>query len=168
MIREVKLADSGAIAEIYNYYIEKSPATFEEIPVTVSDMEKRIQELKKDFPYLVYEENEEIVGYAYAHHYHPRSAYRFTLEDSIYLRNGFQGKGIGKALLGELLGRLKNNDVHAIIASITVPNEQSIALHESFGFKNVGIFKEVGRKFNKWRDVGYWEYFYKEEMYLKR
>jgi phosphinothricin acetyltransferase len=160
MIRAVKLSDSRTIAEIYNYYIEKSPATFEEVPVTVSDMEKRIQELKKDFPYLVYEENGEIVGYAYVHQYHPRSAFRFTLEDSIYLRNGFQGKGIGKALLGELLRKLKNNNIHAIMASITIPNEKSIALHESFGFKKVGIFKEVGKKFNKWHDVGYWEFLY--------
>ncbi|MDR1225359.1 MAG: GNAT family N-acetyltransferase [Prevotellaceae bacterium] len=160
MIREVKFSDSEAIAEIYNYYIEKSPATFEEVPVAASDMEKRIQELKKDFPYLVCEENEEIVGYAYAHHYHPRSAYRFTLEDSIYIRNGFQGRGTGKALLGELLGKLKNNDVHAIVAAITIPNAKSIALHESFGFKKIGIFKEVGRKFNRWQDVGHWEYFY--------
>jgi phosphinothricin acetyltransferase len=141
-------------------YVEKSPATFEEVPITVSDMEKRIRKLKKDFPYLVYEENEEIVGYAYVHPYHPRSAYKFTLEDSIYLRNGFQGRGIGKALLGELLGKLKNNTIHAIIASITVPNEKSTALHEFFGFKKVGILKEVGKKFNKWHDVGYWEFLY--------
>jgi phosphinothricin acetyltransferase len=80
VIREVRLSDSSAIAEIYNYYIENSTATFEEVPVTVSDMEERIQELKSDFPYLVCVENEEIVGYAYAHNYHSRSAYRFTLK----------------------------------------------------------------------------------------
>ena len=157
MIRPVELLDCKAIADIYNYYIETTVITFEEVPILVSEMQNRVNEIRKLFPYLVYEENGEILGYAYVDAFHSRSAYRFTLEDSIYVRNGCQGKGIGKALLNELLNEVKKTDTHSIMAKIALPNERSVKLHEAFGFKNVGTLKEVGRKFDKWLDVGYWE-----------
>ena len=157
MIRSVELADCKAITDIYNYYIEATVITFEEIPLTVSEMQNRVKGIREIFPYLVYEENGEILGYAYVDAFHSRSAYRFTLEDSIYLRNGCQGKGIGRALLNELLNEVKKRDAHSIMAKIALPNERSVNLHEAFGFKNVGTLKEVGRKFDKWLDVGYWE-----------
>jgi len=157
MIRSVELSDSKSITDIYNYYIETTAITFEEIPLTAPEMQKRVNGIRELFPYLVYEENGEILGYAYLDAFHSRSAYRFTLEDSIYLRNGSQGKGIGRALLDELLNEVKKRDAHSIMAKITLPNERSVNLHEAFGFKNVGILKEVGRKFDKWLDVGYWE-----------
>jgi phosphinothricin acetyltransferase len=157
MIRPVELLDCKAITDIYNYYIETTVITFEEVPMAVPEMQNRINGIRELFPYLVYEENGEILGYAYVDAFHSRSAYRFTLEDSIYLRNGCQGKGIGKALLKELLNEIKKSDKHSIVAKIALPNERSINLHEAFGFKNVGTLKEVGRKFDKWLDVGYWE-----------
>jgi phosphinothricin acetyltransferase len=157
MIRPVELSDCKSITDIYNYYIETTVITFEEIPMTVSEMQNRINEIRGLFPYLVYEENGEILGYAYVDAFHVRSAYRFTLEDSIYLRNGRQGKGIGRALMDALLNEVKKCDAHSIMAKITLPNERSINLHEAFGFKNVGTLEEVGRKFDKWLDVGYWE-----------
>jgi phosphinothricin acetyltransferase len=157
MIRPVELSDCKAIADIYNYYIETTAITFEEIPMTVPEMQNRVNGIRELFPYLVYEESGEILGYAYVDAFHSRSAYRFTLEDSIYLRNGCQGKGMGRALLDELLKEVKKRGAHSIMAKITLPNEKSINLHEAFGFKNVGILKEVGRKFDKWLDVGYWE-----------
>jgi len=157
MIRTVDLSDCKSIADIYNYYIEATAITFEETPLTVPEMQNRVSGIRELFPYLVYEECGEIFGYAYVDSFHSRSAYRFTLEDSIYLRNGCQGKGIGRALLDELLNEVKKRDTHSIMAKITLPNEKSIKLHEAFGFKNVGTLKEVGRKFDKWLDVGYWE-----------
>ena len=157
MIRPVELSDCKSITDIYNYYIETTVITFEEIPMTVPEMQKRVNEIRELFPYLVYEENGEIMGYAYVDAFHSRCAYRFTLEDSIYVRNGQQGKGIGRALLDELLNEVKKRDAHSIIAKIALPNERSIKLHEAFGFKNVGTLKEVGRKFDRWLDVGYWE-----------
>jgi phosphinothricin acetyltransferase len=157
MIRPVELLDCKAITDIYNYYIESTVITFEEVPLSVPEMQNRVNEICKLFPYLVYEESGEILGYAYVDAFHSRSAYRFTLEDSIYLRNGCQGKGMGKALLSELLNEVKKHDAHSIMAKIALPNEKSVKLHEAFGFKNVGTLQEVGRKFDTWLDVGYWE-----------
>ena len=157
MIRPVEIADCKAITDIYNYYIETTVITFEETPLSVPEMQDRVNEIRALFPYLVYEEDGEILGYAYVDAFHSRSAYRFTLEDSIYLRNGRQGKGMGRALLNELLNQVKKRGAHSIMAKITLPNERSVKLHEAFGFKNVGTLKEVGRKFDKWLDVGYWE-----------
>jgi phosphinothricin acetyltransferase len=157
VIRSVELSDCRSIADIYNYYVETTTATFEEIPVTVLEMQNRVNGIQEFFPYLVYEENREILGFAYVDTFHSRSAYRCTLEDTIYLRNGYQGKGIGKALLGTLLDEVRKQDAHAVIAKIALPNEGSTNLHEAFGFRNVGILKEVGRKFDTWVDVGYWE-----------
>ena len=157
MIRPVELSDCKAITDIYNYYIETTVITFEEIPLTVPEMQNRVSGIRGLFPYLVYEENGEILGFAYVDAFHSRSAYRFTLEDSIYLRNGSQGRGIGKTLFDALLNEVKKRDAHSIMAKIALPNERSINLHEAFGFKNVGTLREVGRKFDKWLDVGYWE-----------
>ena len=157
MIRPVELSDCKSIADIYNFYIETTAITFEEIPITAAEMQNRVNGIRALFPYLVYEEDGEILGYAYVDAFHSRSAYRFTLEDSIYLRNGRQGKGMGRALLNELLNQVKKRGAHSIMAKITLPNERSVKLHEAFGFKNVGTLKEVGRKFDKWLDVGYWE-----------
>jgi phosphinothricin acetyltransferase len=157
MIRPVELSDCKSITDIYNYYIETTVITFEEVPLTVPEMQNRVNEIREHFPYLVYEENGEILGYAYVDAFHSRSAYRFTLEDSIYLRNGCQGKGMGRALFDALLNEVKKRDTHSIMAKIALPNERSIKLHEAFCFKNVGTLKEVGRKFDKWLDVGYWE-----------
>jgi len=157
MIRPVELSDCNSITDIYNYYIEKTVITFEEVPLTIPEMHNRVNEIRALFPYLVYEESGEILGYAYVDAFHSRSAYRFTLEDSIYLRNGCQGKGIGRALLNELLNEVRKRGAHSIMAKIALPNERSVKLHEAFGFKNVGALKEVGRKFDKWLDVGYWE-----------
>ena len=157
MIRSIKPSDCKSVTDIYNYYIETTSITFEEVPITVSEMQNRVNGIRELFPYLVYEEDGKILGYAYVDTFHSRSAYRFTLENSIYLRNGYQGKGIGKALMNELLNEAKKRDTHSIIAVIALPNERSVNLHEAFGFKNVGTLKEVGRKFDKWIDVGYWE-----------
>ncbi|MDR2730421.1 MAG: GNAT family N-acetyltransferase [Treponema sp.] len=157
MIREVVLSDCKSIMDIYNYYIEKTIISFEESPLTVTEMETRVNEIDERFPYLVYEEEGHILGYAYVNTFQSRSAYRFTLENSIYVRNGYQGKGIGKALLNELINEVRKLEIHSIIAKIALPNAISIKLHETFYFKNAGILKEAGRKFDKWIDVGYWE-----------
>jgi phosphinothricin acetyltransferase len=157
MIRQIALSDCNSIMEIYNYYIETTTITFEEIPITAKDMETRILEIIKHFPFIIYEEEGNKHGFAYVNTFQSRSAYRFTLEDSIYLRDGYIGKGIGKILLNELINEVKKTETHSIIAKIALPNERSVKLHETFNFKNVGILREVGKKFDKWIDVGYWE-----------
>ncbi|MDR1430407.1 MAG: GNAT family N-acetyltransferase [Spirochaetaceae bacterium] len=157
MIRAAGPGDAGAIVFIYNHYIKNSPATFEEMPLSVQDMAVRMRELGRGYPWIVWEENGEILGYAYMHRYHERMAYRFTAEDSIYIKAGCEGRGIGKALLESLIAAARKMKLRALLSIITVPNAASVALHEKFGFQKVGQFHEVGYKFKTWLDVGYWE-----------
>jgi phosphinothricin acetyltransferase len=157
MVRFVRADDAAAISDIYNYYIENTVITFEEEPVSAKTMEERIRMVTARYPWLVREEAGEILGYSYVHPWHERSAYRFTAEDSIYLKHGSEGKGIGTALFGRLLEETRKLDLHTLMSVITVPNAVSVGLHEKFGFKQVGCFAEVGYKFGRRLDVGYWE-----------
>lgn len=156
-IRSAKINDGGQITEIYNYYIHQTHHTFETEPITSIEMQNRIEDITKDYPFLVAEEDGEILGYAYSTKYKTRQAYRHSVEVSVYVKNDCKRKKIGKSLYRELLNILSGTDVHAIIAGIALPNEASIKLHEDFGFEKVAHFREVGFKFGKWIDVGYWE-----------
>ena len=157
-IRPVKLSDAAQIAEIYNFYIETSHATFELDKVDSFEMENRIREtFQKNYPFFVCEENENILGYAYGRQFRPRRAYIHSIEVSVYIKNGAEGKGIGSSLYQKLFAEILQRDFHAIIAGISLPNDASIKLHEKFGFEKVAHFREVGYKFGRWIDVGYWE-----------
>jgi phosphinothricin acetyltransferase len=157
MIRPVHSTDAAALCAIYNYYIEQTVVSFEQEPVSPADMEKRILTITAKYPWLVYEDAGTVLGYAYINTWRERYAYRFSVEDSIYLKRGCEGRGIGTALLSALLNAARARDIHAIIAGITVPNERSARLHEAFGFKQIALFNAVGYKMNQWLDVGYWE-----------
>lgn len=157
MIRSVKLSDAKTIAEMYNTYILRSSATFEEVPVTELEMKRRIEAIYERLPWLVYEEKGEIMGYAYASDWKQRSGYLHTAETTVYLHKTITQKGIGTKLYSELLKQLEQLNFHAIIAGIALPNEASIALHEKFKFKKIAHFSEVGLKFGRWIDVGYWQ-----------
>jgi phosphinothricin acetyltransferase len=157
MIRPVKPTDALAISGIYNYYIANTVITFEERPVGAAEMEKRIREIGAQFPFFVWEDEGTIQGYAYVNKWKERVSFRYSVEDSIYIRNGMEGKGIGRALFTHLLEAVKKTDIHAVVAGITLPNDRSIPLHEKFGFTKIGQFNEIGYKMNKWQDVGYWE-----------
>ena len=157
MIREVQKEDAEAIAAIYNHFVENTVVTFEEEIVTVDEMAQRIETISAEFPWFVFEENGQILGFAYAKTWQVKSAYRYSLESTVYLSPGQAGKGIGTGLYERLLAELKQRGVHAVIAGITLPNPHSIALHEKFGFTKAAHYKEVGRKFDKWIDVGYWQ-----------
>ena len=157
MIREVQKGDAGAVAEIYNHFVENTVVTFEEEAVSVDEMAQRIETIGGEFPWLVFEEEGKILGFAYAKTWQVKSAYRFSLESTVYLAPGQAGKGIGTGLYEQLLPELKSRGVHVVIAGITLPNPHSIALHEKFGFTKAAHYKEVGRKFGEWIDVGYWQ-----------
>ncbi len=157
-IRDVKLADAAHITEIYNYYIESTAISFEEEPVSVEAMEQRISEtLSCGLPWLVAEKQGKVVGYAYAGRWKPRSAYRFTIEPSIYVQFGRTGEGIGISLYSALLEVLKANNYQNAISVIALPNPSSIGLHERLGFKKVGEFANIGVKFGERHSVGYWQ-----------
>ena len=157
MIREVKLSDAKAIVDIYNYYILNTNITFEEKQLTVDDMEERIIEKTAKHPWIVYERDGQVIGYAYLSGWHSRSAYRYSNEASIYLNSNEKGHGIGKELFGQLSEVSKCYGVHTIVSGITIPNTESISLHEKFGFKKIAEFEEIGFKNNKWLNVGYWQ-----------
>jgi len=157
-IRPVEFSDAPQIAEIYNYYIKNSLATFELETIDGAEMENRIREtLGGNYPYFVAEENEEILGYAYGHQFRARIAYRHSAEISVYIKDGFGGKGIATLLYEQLFPELNQRGFHAVIAGISLPNEASIRLHEKFGMVKIAHFKEVGFKFGKWIDTGYWQ-----------
>jgi len=157
MIRSAYIQDAAAICSIYNHYVMNSIITFDEEEMSVDSMKQLIEEITRDLPWLVAETDGRIVGYAFASKWKSRCSYRFTAESTIYLDPEFQGKGLGKKLYGQLLDELCTHNLHSIIGGISLPNPASIALHEKLGFEKVAHFKEVGRKFDRWIDVGYWE-----------
>jgi phosphinothricin acetyltransferase len=120
-------------------------------------MKNRINNTSEVYPYFVAEKSGEILAYAYASLYKPRFAYNHSAEISVYVKNNLTQKGIGTKLYERLFDELLKTDAHAVIAGISLPNEASIKLHEKFGMEKVAHFREVGRKFGRWIDVGYWE-----------
>lgn len=155
-IRACEKKDINCICDIYNYYIKYTVITFEESLVSREDMAHRVSTYMQHFPWLVCEVDGEVVGYAYATKWQARSAYKNSVEVTVYVKHGKIGQGYGQGLYKKLLQSLSGN-CHAIIAGIALPNEDSIRLHEKFGFEKVAHFKEVGQKFGRWIDVGYWQ-----------
>lgn len=159
-IRPVRKEDTVAIAVIYNHYITQTVITFEEDPVSADEISRRVEEkTHKGFPWLVAEVDGNVVGYAYAGPWNPRSAYRQTVEVSIYLDPGATARGLGTCLYARLFHSLRemNRGFRVVIGGITLPNPASQALHEKFGFRQVACFRNVGFKFGQWLDVGYWQ-----------
>lgn len=156
-IRPVTSADAAAICDIYNHYVLNTTISFELDVISVAEMEGRIAEISAQFPWLVAEEEGRILGNAYASKWKPRLAYRHAVEASVYLATDSGGKGIGSQLYRVLFALLKERDVHAVIGGIAIPNAGSIGLHEKMGFVKVAHFNQVGRKFDQWIDVGYWQ-----------
>jgi phosphinothricin acetyltransferase len=157
VIRDVISDDAAGICRIYNPNITEGNASFELEPVSETEMRQRIAKVQAEYPWLVWEENGELLGYAHASRWKAREAYRHTAELTVYLAPAAHGRGIGSALYRQLLDWLAENDVHMAMGVIALPNEASVALHESLGFAKVAHFREVGRKFGRWIDVGYWQ-----------
>ncbi|WP_158146602.1 GNAT family N-acetyltransferase [Vibrio fluvialis] len=157
-IRDIQDVDIVTITEIYNRYIEQTTITFEEVPISVSKMGERVNKIRAaGLPWLVVAHEGTVVGYAYAGQWNARSAYRFTVEPSIYLSPQAKGQGWGRAVYQVLLSKLKDLGIRNVLGVIALPNEASIGLHESLGFRKVGEFSQVGYKFDRWLSVGYWQ-----------
>ncbi len=159
IIREANEGDAEQLAQIYNFYILNSTATFELTENTTKQMAQKIIDCTNaKLPWLVMQNEEnEILGYALASPWKGRCAYHHTLEVSVYLNKSFVTRGLGSVLYQQLIDEITAQDFHTLIAGISLPNDASIALHEKFGFTKVAHFKQVGRKFNQWIDVGYWQ-----------
>lgn len=157
-IRAAGSHDIDQICEIYNHYVMTSTITFEETPVTPSEMANRTREAQSaSLPWLVAADAGRIMGYAYASKWKTRAAYRFSTEITVYVRQGLGRAGIGTQLYSHLLPALEAQGVHAVIGGVALPNDASLRLHQKFGFEKTAHFKEVGFKFGRWIDVTYWQ-----------
>jgi L-amino acid N-acyltransferase YncA len=155
MVRPSNESDIEAISRIYAHYVRHSTATFETEPPDVTELRRRRADIRqRNLPYLVAERNGSVVGYAYATPYRPRNAYRFTVEDSIYIHPEHVGKGLGKTLLSALISVCAQSGARQMIAVIGgSDNTASIRLHKSFGFRHAGTLQSVGFKFEQWLDT---------------
>ena len=157
MLRQCTPTDAAQICDIYNYYVRETVITFEEAPVLEADMARRIADITPRLPWLVWEENGTIVGYAYATRWKARAAYQQSVESSIYLAQQATGRGLGSRLYTALIAELRQRRLHCVIGGAALPNPASVSLHEKLGFSKVAEFREVGFKFGRWIDVAYWE-----------
>lgn len=150
-LRPYKLEDTQAIVAIINYNILNSTALYDYQPRTQAQQQTIFEEkLDKGFPVIVATFNEIVVGFGYYSEFRFREAYKYTVEHSVYVSNDYHGKGIGKALLKNLIDLAKKQKLHTMVAVIDSENQSSVAFHEQFGFTTVGIIKESGYKFDRW------------------
>ena len=151
LVRPATAADMPDVTAIYAQFVTTSTATFETVVPDEPEMRRRRQAvLDRDLPYLVAELEGYIVGFCYASQFRPRQGYRFTVEDSIYVRPDCIGHGVGKALLGTLISECQAKGCHSMVACICGVNVPSVALHESLGFQQAGLLPEAGNKFGEW------------------
>jgi L-amino acid N-acyltransferase YncA len=156
-IESASIIDAAAITEIYNHYIRETVITFELTEITSSEMESRMERTMKTYPWLVIKVDGKLLGYAYATAWRERKAYAATAETTIYMSPEAIGKGLGKPLYEALITEMKAQQFHVLMGVIALPNRESAALHERLGFSKAAHFSEVGFKFNRWVDVGYWQ-----------
>lgn len=156
MIRFAAPDDAAALLAIYAPYIGTS-VTFEYAVPTLEDFRGRIETISRDYPYLVWEEDGVILGYAYAHRHMERAAYQWNAELSVYLDENACGRGLGTKLYAALIELLKLQGIRNVFGCVTLPNERSEALHRAMGFELVGKYSMAGYKNDRWRDVGWFQ-----------
>jgi phosphinothricin acetyltransferase len=154
-VRLATMEDCPAILEIYNHYILHETSTFQEVAETLKEREKWFLQHGAQHPIVVIEVGGAVVGWASLSPFHTRSAYRFSIEDSIYLHREWCGKGLGSVLLKDIIERASALGYHTLVAGVTSERTASIRLHEKHGFVKVAHFREVGFKFSRWLDVIY-------------
>lgn len=155
IVREARAGDAAALAAIYGHHVLNGLGTFEEVPPGADEMERRLAAVKeKGLPWLLAEEDGEVVGYAYAGPFRLRAAYRYTVEDSVYVAPHAAGRGLGRALLREVIARCESLGLRQMVAVIgDSDNAASIALHAALGFAIKAVAPAVGYKFGRWVDV---------------
>lgn len=154
LIRDASHADLPAILDIHNAAIAESTAIWDTEPVDLADRTRWFDERHAaGFPVIVAADSGRVAGYATYGPWRPKSGYRFTVENSVYVDNAFHRRGVATLLMTELMARARHADVHAVVAGIESANHVSIALHEKFGFRVVGELPEVGWKFDRWLNL---------------
>ena len=154
-IRPALREDCAAINDIYNHYVRHDTCTYQTEPDTLSERHAWFEKHGVGHPVLVAEGGGEVLAWGALSAFHPRAGYRFSVEDSLYVRHDRQQRGLGKALLAELLRAARSHGHHTVIALISADKANSIALHEKFGFSSIGVLRQAGYKFETWLDVAY-------------
>jgi L-amino acid N-acyltransferase YncA len=152
-IRRVDSADAAAVQAIYAPCVTDNATSFETVVPDVLEIRRRIEAQANHYPWLVFEADRNLVGYAYASAHRSRQAYRWSVDVSVYVADGLHRRGIGRALYASLLGSLRRQGFVNAYAGITLPNPSSVGLHASLGFEPVGTYRRVGFKFDRWHDV---------------
>ena len=156
-VRQITMGDAPAVQVIYAPYVTATTISFEEVPPDIMEIERRIAAILPRYPYLVAEVDGRVVGYAYASEHRARAAYRTSVDVAVYVAPGAQRRGVARSQYSRLLADAASLGYHAAFAGIALPNDASVGLHETMGFEPVGIYREVGRKFDAWHDVGWWQ-----------
>lgn len=156
-IRLARIEDAGVIQAIYAPVVNQTPTSFETTPPSIEEMGLRIEQTLKIFPWLVYEDAGEVLGYAYASQHRVRSAYQWSVDVSVYIHEQSRRQGLGRKLYTTLFELLRQQGFYNVYAGITLPNPGSVALHEAMGMKPLGIYQKVGYKLGAWHDVGWWQ-----------
>ena len=155
-IRAAAVTDAAAIQAIYGPVVERTAISFEETAPTVAEMAARIAATLPMHPWLVCEEAGHVLGYAYAGSHKARAAYRWSVDVTIYIDATAHRSGVGRALYTVLFDLLARQNFHMAFAGIALPNPASIGLHEAMGFRPLGVYPQVGFKFGRWHDAGWW------------
>jgi L-amino acid N-acyltransferase YncA len=155
-VRGATAADAEAIAAIYAPMVEQSPASFEEMPPDAVEVERRMSSHPR-LPWLVAQTTGRVVGYAYAGQHRRRPAYRWSADSSVYVDESHHGRGVGRMLYERLIEEMTVLGYVSLFAGIALPNDASVGLHEAVGFRLVGVYRNVGFKHGRWRDVGWWQ-----------
>ena len=150
-------SDAAAIAKIYRPIVESTTISFETVPPDREEMARRIVATTREHPWLVCDIGGRVAGYAYATKHRVRSAYKWSVDTSVYVDDGFRLRGVGRGLYESLFGILATQGYFNAYAGIALPNAASVGLHEAVGFRKIGVYARVGYKFDEWRDVGWWQ-----------
>lgn len=156
MIRMLQPEDIASCLAIYNWYIRSSTATFETEPLTEETFRKRTESVMGKYPWIVFEENGKVLGYAYLSPFHERSAYRFTCDISVYVDRHCTGTGCGSRLMEAILSLAEKDGYYLAVSLITEGNAASEALHEKYGFRKAGTLHDCGYKAGKWLGVSWY------------
>ena len=156
-IRDAVSADTVALLAIYRPYVLDTPVSFELEPPSTAEFEQRIIAARSRWVWLVAERGSDLVGYAYASSYKSRAAYRWSVETAVYVHESHRGQGVGMTLYSRLMAVLAEKGYCTAYAGITLPNDASIRLHRSAGFREIGVFRRAGWKFGRWHDVSWWQ-----------
>ena len=149
--------DGAACAAVYAPSVTGGVASFEEVAPDSREMSQRIARTSERYPWLIAEDGDDVLGYAYASEHRARSAYRWAADTAVYVSGRHHRRGVGRALYGALLPLLRRQGLYVAVAGITLPNAASVGLHEHMGFVLIGHYRDIGFKQGKWRTVGWWQ-----------